>query len=267
MKFRFKALERQRQPDQLDSPLLLATPRGWVAVFTVLITTVMIGLWGFLGSIPRYADAHGLITYAGGIVTVESDVAGSLVRVAVDLGQEVRAGQELAVVRGRDKAEVVLAAPADGRVVSVAAAVGNYLAPGEPVAQLERTGGATQLGATLIVSGEMVPFVHPNQVVTLAVPGVNPRAFGRLKGVVEKVSQFPASAQQLASVTGMLDEGDAATQNMHLVTVRLLQDTATMSGYEWTSVSGPPVQLQSRTPVSGELSLGGMKPVSILLGV
>ena len=53
MKFRFKALERQRQPDQLDSPLLLATPRGWVAVFTVLITTVMIGLWGFLGSIPR----------------------------------------------------------------------------------------------------------------------------------------------------------------------------------------------------------------------
>ncbi|GAA1807204.1 MAG: HlyD family efflux transporter periplasmic adaptor subunit [Actinobacteria bacterium] len=269
MKFRFKALERQRQPDQLDSPLLLASPRGWVAVFTVLITTVMIGLWGFLGSIPRYADASGLLTFAGGIVTVESDVAGALVDLPVTMGQQIHQGQQLGTVRGRGGEDNRIISPASGRVVSVASALGNYVAPGEPLVQLERVGvDDLEMGATLIVSGDMVPYVHPSQEVTLAVPGVNPRAFGRLKGVVESVSEYPVSAQQLATVTGQSSPaGEPVGENRHLVTIRLLPDSTTVSGYQWTSVSGPPVRLQSRTPVSGALSLGGIKPVSILLGV
>lgn len=264
MKFRFKALERQRHPDQLDSPLLLATPRGWVAVFTVLITTVMIGLWGFMGTIPRYASATGLITFPGGVVTVESAVAGSLTGLPVHSGDQVSAGASIGSIRTSAGGLVSVAAPAGGRVVAVNAGIGDYVSPGDDLIQIEQNTD-TALEATLLVGGEMVPFVHPQQEVTLALPGVNPRIFGRLKGVVVSVSDFPASAQQLAQVTG--DPAQQGGANTHLVTVRLLADPATFSGYQWTSVAGPPVQLQSRTPVSGELSLGGVKPVSILLGV
>lgn len=263
MKFRFKALERQRHPDQLDSPLLLATPRGWVAVFTVLITTVMIGLWGFLGSIPRYASASGLITFPGGVTTVEAAVAGSLTGLPIRSGDTVAVGDSIGTIRSSGGI-VAVSAPVSGRVVAVNAGVGAYVSPGDDLIQIEQSVDAA-LGATLLVGGDMVPFVHPQQEVTLELPGVNPRIFGRLKGVVVSVSQFPASAQQVAQVTG--DAAQHLEANTHLVTVRLLDDPQTFSGYQWTSVSGPPVQLQSRTPVSGELSLGGVKPVSILLGV
>ena len=83
MKFRFKALERQRHPDQLDSPLLLASPQGWVAVFTVLITTVMIGLWAFLGSLPRSISVDGMVSYSGGVESVEAALARSVPRPGV----------------------------------------------------------------------------------------------------------------------------------------------------------------------------------------
>ena len=264
MKVRFKALERQRHPDQLDSPLLLATPRGWVAVFTVLITTVMIGLWGFLGSIPRYASASGLITFPGGVVTVESAVAGSLTGLTARSGERVAVGTAIATVRTPGGGLVGVTAPVNGRVVAVNAGVGSYVSPGDDLIQIEQTADA-ELGATLLIGSDMVPFVHPNQEVTLALPGVNPRIFGRLKGVVVSISDFPASAQQLAQVTG--EQGQALDANTHLVVVKLLGDPATVSGYQWTSVAGPPVSLRSRTPVTGELSLGGVRPVSILLGV
>lgn len=265
MKFRFKALERQRQPDQLDSPTLLASPRGWVAVFTVLITTVMVGLWGFLGAIPRYASVGGLLSYPGGVVTVESTVPGALTGMPVRTGDTVTDGQTVGIVRTASGKSIPVAAPVAGRIVSVNAGVGNYVAPGEPVLQIEQIApGQEELGATLVVAGDMVPFVRPGQEVTLAVPGVNTRIFGRLRGVVENVGEFPASTEQLAMVTG---SAAAAPTTGYLVRVRLLADPHTASGYQWTSVSGPSVVLNSRTPIEGELSLGARKPVSILLGV
>ena len=52
MNFRFKALQRMREPDELDSPTLLAAPRGWIAVFVVLIIMIGAGTWVFAGRLP-----------------------------------------------------------------------------------------------------------------------------------------------------------------------------------------------------------------------
>ncbi|HPF79835.1 HlyD family efflux transporter periplasmic adaptor subunit [Nostocoides australiense] len=258
MKFRFKALERQRHPDQLDSPLLLASPQGWVAVFTVLITTVMIGLWAFLGSLPRSISVDGMVSYSGGVESVEAAVAGSVTRLAVAPGQVVSSGDVLATVRDRFGNDTQVTSLADGRVIAIPSGLGSYVAAGDVVASVERIDNAEQpLSATLLVSGDLVPFVHIDQQVNMSVPGVNPRAFGRLKGVVTAVSDYPATAPI---------EGSQESP-VYAVDVQLLPDAATVSGYAWTSASGPPAELRSRTPVHAELSLGGVRPVSYLLGL
>jgi propionyl-CoA carboxylase alpha chain len=51
---------------------------------------------------------------------------GLLVKLAVQAGQEVKAGQELAVIEAM-KMENVLRAPADGEIASVAASLGDCL--------------------------------------------------------------------------------------------------------------------------------------------
>lgn len=264
MKFRFKALERKRQPDQLDSPLYLASPRGWVAVFTVLITTVMIGIWALLGSVPRAEAANGLLTYPAGISTIESRVSGTVESVRVTQGRTVSRGQPVATVRTADDRVVPVKAPSAGRVVAVTTAVGRFAHPGDPMLQIEQKKGSP-LQVTLLVNAQMVPYVHPRQDVTMAVPGVNPRTHGRLKGTVVSVSKFPATPTQIETVTG--GQADrSATDQQHLVRVSLHPDSSTPSGFQWTSATGPPIHLESRTPVEAELSLGTWKPISILLG-
>ncbi|WP_018157109.1 HlyD family efflux transporter periplasmic adaptor subunit [Demetria terragena] len=264
MKFRFKALERKRQPDQLDSPLLLASPRGWIAVFTVLITTIMIGIWGLLGAVPRAEAADGLLAYPGGITTLESGLPGNVESVAVNQGSRVRGGQTVVTVRTSKGDKVPIKAASDGRVVAVMTAEGRYVTPGKPVLQIEQERAAS-LEVTLLVSAEMVPYIHIRQTVTMAVPGVNPRTFGRLKGNVRSVSAFPATAGEIATVTGQ-PASNIPTKPQHLVRVALRKDPSTPSGFEWTSAAGPPITLESRTPVAAELSLGTWKPISILLG-
>ena len=44
MLYRFKALAKRRDPDQLDVPLALASPRGWVV--TLVIGFCMLALLG-----------------------------------------------------------------------------------------------------------------------------------------------------------------------------------------------------------------------------
>ena len=256
MKFRFKALNKRRQPDQLDSPLLLASPRGWVAVFTVLITAVFIGLWGFLGSIPRTYTVSGVIAYDGPIVNVESPSTGSLLALTVASGQEVRKGATVATIR-TGKTVSAVPAPVSGRVVTLPRSPGSILTPGASLLQIEeRDNPASHLMVKLLVDATQVAYLRPGQTVTVAVPGVSPRAFGRLRGSVAAIGDFPMSGAEQAAVTG--NESNAprpgpASVAPRLVTVALQPDSRTRSGYAWTSAEGPPVQLNTRTPVEAEV--------------
>lgn len=274
MKFRFKALDRRRQPDQLDSPMLLANSRGWVAVFVVLITTVFVLIWAILGSIPQTTTVSGALAYPGGVVSVQAPVGGTLQKVAVAPEQDVTAGTAVAVIKANNGSTVQVSAPADGRVVALQSQVGQLVSPGAPLVQMEHLSSAEQgLQVQLLVSAQQIPFIREGQAVTVAVPGVNPRSFGRLAGTVAEVGAYPLSGAQLAGISG--DEAGAGGPEAseaedligpHLVVVQLQQDAQTPSGYTWTSQTGPPITLNSRTPVEGEIELGSISPISMLIG-
>src|ERR1044072_7823695 len=77
MRFRFQALQRMREPDELDSPTLLATPRGWIAVFVVMI--VMAGglVWAFAAELRISAAAPGGLTHPAGTPRPHSHYSGT----------------------------------------------------------------------------------------------------------------------------------------------------------------------------------------------
>lgn len=278
MKFRFKALDRRRQPDQLDSPMLLASSRGWVAVFVVLITTVFVLIWAILGSIPQTTTVSGALAYPGGVVSVQAPVGGTLQVVDAQPEQDVKAGTTVATIKANNGKQVPVTVPADGRVVSLQSQVGQLVSPGAPLLQLEQVGADQQQGlqVQLLVDAQQIPFIREGQTVTVAVPGVSPRSFGRLQGTVAEVGAFPLSGAQLssisgsqaspASVAGAEQAGGGDLIGPHLVVVQLEQDLQNPSGYVWTSQTGPPITLNSRTPVEGEIELGSISPISMLIG-
>jgi hypothetical protein len=277
MMFRFKALERRRQPDQLDSPMILASPRGWVAVFVVLITTVFVGAWGALGNIPRNLDVTGLLGHPGGIVEIQAPVAGTVRLLLAGDGLAVESGATVARLESADGESVPLSSPVAGRLVSRSVSEGAVVAAGTPLLQVEVVGAPDEpLEVFLFVQASQVPSIRENQPVTLVVPGVSPRAFGRLRGTVVDVGRYPLSAAELARLTGGSDArqsagGSASVSSAggvgpRLVTVRLIPDRSTASGYAWTSAGGPPVQLSSRTPIGGEIEIGTLSPFAMLVG-
>ena len=275
MKFRFKALDRRRQPDQLDSPMLLANSRGWVAVFVVLITTVFVLIWAILGSIPQTTTVPGALAYPGGIVSVQAPVGGTLQVVDAAPEQDVAAGATVATIRGSDGVIVEVSAPTDGRVVALQGQVGQLVAPGAALMQMEQVSSPPQsLQVQLLVNAHQVPFIQEGQTVTVAVPGVNPRSFGRLRGTVTDVGAFPLAGAQMAGISGNQTgqasaEGPSEQSDLigpHLVVVELEQTPETRSGYVWTSQEGPPITLNSRTPVEAEIQLGSISPISMLIG-
>lgn len=270
MKFRFKALERRRQPDQLDSPMMLTSPRGWVAVFVVLITAVFVGLWGILGSMPRTLGVQGIVGHPGGIVDVQAPASGTVTFTVGRQGDTLTAGDRIGSVQAAGGKTVPLVAPVSGRLVARTVGDAAIVAAGSPVLQVEAIGSPDEpLQVALFVDASRVPFIHPHQEVTLAVPGVSPRAFGRLRGTVESIAPYPVTTAELASFTGSQGLGQNAFSlglAPRLVTVKLIPDRATFSGYAWTSASGPPIKLASRTPVDGEIEVGSISPFSMLIG-
>ncbi|WP_413208246.1 NHLP bacteriocin system secretion protein [Rhodospirillum sp. A1_3_36] len=102
--FRQAALERLSTPEQLDQ-LVILTGRGtWAATLALWILLGGVMLWAWLGAIPDYAEADGLlVSGGGGVVDATAPAVGRVLALRVQPGDLVSTGQVLAEL---DQAEL-----------------------------------------------------------------------------------------------------------------------------------------------------------------
>jgi len=253
MMYRFKALARRRDPDQLDGPLILASPGGWIV--TLVIGFCMLALigWGVFGRVPQLVAASGRLQYPGGLVTVQSDIAGTVSAMA-GLGEGLGRDDALATVRrNEDGGDAQIHGTTEGRVVQHLVEVGDVVGVGTPVAVVEPGGtGDAPLEAVVEVASWQVEAVRPGQDVKLTVSGVTATKYGLLKGRIDSLAPFPMST-------------DGAQVGPTLVTIRL-ERADTTTGYAWTSLEGPDHPIESQTPVTAEIDTGDASPLELLGG-
>jgi len=273
VKFRLKALMRMRAPDEIDTPIILATPRGWIAVFVVMIIMAGAAIWAFAGRLPVMVTANGLLSRPQGISQLQSPVGGLVTDITVTVGTTVRPGQVVADIRtvldGVYLEEQVVTSPFGGQVVAVTTGVGQVVGQGSTLLTVERTDGpGGQLVALLFVPAPDVAAIAPGMPADLSVASAPAAEFGLLRGRVAAVSKYPLYPAALDSLLG----GDPALSGYTspgapwLVTVTLLRSGRNPSGFAWTSTSGPPGPLHSLTSVNGTITLGSLAPVSLVLG-
>ncbi|WP_037605769.1 HlyD family efflux transporter periplasmic adaptor subunit [Streptacidiphilus rugosus] len=280
MKFRFKALQRMREPDELDSPTLLAAPRGWIALFVVMITMGAALLWVFVGRIPISVDAPGLLTRHGGTALVQSPYAGMVQEVLAQPADTVTQGQALARVEDDSGHVRVVSAPFAGQVVGVPVGDGEVVQPGSTVAAIERTdvGGSSADGSATGSGGDVVAMVFvpaaraiglaPGEPVDLSVSTAPAGAFGLLRGTIESVSPYPLTREAVSGLVGgdLAAGAYAGSSPPRLVVVDLLPDPHTPTGFAWTSASGPPGRLTTQVSVTATIDLGHQTPFDMFLG-
>lgn len=269
MEFRVKALARMRAPDEIDTPITLAAPRGWIAVFVVAIIMAGAAVWAFAGSLPITVSASGLLSHPQGISMLQSPVGGMVRDIQVAPGAKISAGQTVAHIQPAGQQEQPVVSPFGGLVVEVAATTGQIVGAGSTVLTVERTDGPDdQMVALLFVSARAAAEIVPGMKADIAVSSAPSAAFGLLLGKVASVSPYPLDAASLNNLLG----GDSALSGYTsagapwLVTVDLTPRAGNPSGFAWTSTEGPPESLHSLTSVTATVSLGSQTPVSFVLG-
>jgi pyruvate/2-oxoglutarate dehydrogenase complex dihydrolipoamide acyltransferase (E2) component len=267
MNFRFKALAQLREPDELDAPVVLASPRGWLVIASLTLVTAAAVGWALFGRLPQTVSATGLITRPEGTVQVQSLYTGMVDAVHAGIGGYVRAGQELADIRDAGGASHEIVSPFAGQVTSVGVAVGQVISTGSAVATVERSAvGGSQLVALLLVPSSQAAQIVPGEGVGLSVASAPSAAFGLLRGRVVSVSQFPLTSAEVNAVLGGTTTAAMSGAGVapRLVTVSLQKDSRTASGYAWTTAAGPPQALPAQTTATGTVTLGSQAPISLL---
>lgn len=92
--------------DQLDRMLSVTSPRGWIALTTMLLIVTGVGAWSVFGEVSTYVDARGmLMSRDGSVVDAVATGRGRLELVAVEVGSIVQQDAVVATVVNEELAE------------------------------------------------------------------------------------------------------------------------------------------------------------------
>lgn len=272
MQFRGKALQKMREPDELDRPVMLADPRGWTSVFVVLILVIGATIWAATGSLKVVTSATGFITTAVGTRQLSVPFSGYVTSVDIKPGQPVATGQTLMKV-GVDgnTSGKVFSAPFAGRAIRVSAEVGDVVDRGQPVITIERSTSGGEGGhdavAYVFVPKSEAGGIRPGIPVRMSVSEMPSAHFGMLLGTVETVGQYAQGAAGVANLVGGTGVATAIVGNQQVIVVAVRLDrTNGGDGYGWTSKSTPVVPLASQQTVKAEFTIGSRSPINVLLG-
>ncbi len=91
--FREKALQRLSSPEQLDSAITLIPSVGWLSLLVLGLFTLVIILWGFMGSLSYPQYGMGVIISGERVHGIYSQGSGVVNSMNVDVGDYVEYGQ------------------------------------------------------------------------------------------------------------------------------------------------------------------------------
>ncbi|MDF3298972.1 HlyD family efflux transporter periplasmic adaptor subunit [Streptomyces tropicalis] len=267
MQFRQQALAKLQSPEELDLPVRLARPQGWLVLSVALVAMAAASVWAVTGSVSSTVGAPAILTHGEGSYLLQSPVSGQVTAVLAREGERLAAGAPVVKVR-TPQGEQVVRTVAAGRVSALAATIGQIVQTGANIAAVEKIARASDpLYATVYVPAQNAASIPADAAVDLTVSSVPTQQYGVLRGRVKSVDRSAQSAQQIAAFLGDAQLGEQFTRSGRPVAVLVRLQTApgSRSGYRWSSADGPPFRLDSMTPATASIRLADQRPLDWLL--
>jgi HlyD family secretion protein len=181
------------------------------------------------------------------------------------LDQELRAQQrQLAILRERYAETAEVESPHTGLVVEQRADPGDVIEAGRAVFTIELAG--EPLDAVIFVPSEGKR-LQPGMTVHLSPAGVAWEDHGYLLGTVRSVSPGPASSASMNELlrNDTLVQQFSAKGGAYMVTVDLVEDGGTPSGFRWTTRQGPSLRLGSGTLLDARFVVAEERPIDLVV--
>lgn len=161
-----------------------------------------------------------------------------------------------------------IVAAEDGRVLEVKKRRGELIEPGMELIGVEREGrNIRDLEVVLYVPAEEGKQITPGLEAQIAPTIVKKEEYGSMIGRVTSVSEFPATSQGMMTTLGSQDLVAQLSQGSSPIEVRieLITDSTTVSGYKWSSPSGPPITIDSGTLCDGTVTVRSQRPIRLVI--
>lgn len=159
-----------------------------------------------------------------------------------------------------------LISPHDGAVVEVLVARGDTVAANHPVLSVEQVGVELEVVVYMPALSE-AKLIQPGMAVQIAPATARKERYGYLVGKVISVSKYPSTEQGMLAVfnnAGLVRELSRAGPPI-AISVSLVRDPATRSGYQWSSRAGRQMELNSGTLAVATFTIEEQRPISLVI--
>nr|CAA6800327.1 MAG: NHLP bacteriocin system secretion protein [uncultured Thiotrichaceae bacterium] len=156
-------------------------------------------------------------------------------------------------------------APSDGLVTEVKQTEGSIVQLGQSILSIESFG--EHLQALVYIPTEHGKKVSIGMAVRIEPVTVKKEEYGSLLGEVASISNFPVSAQGIATVlrNQALAASFAKDGAPYAARVNLFTDPSVSSGYRWSSNAGPPILITSGTTLKARITVREQRPISLVM--
>jgi HlyD family secretion protein len=160
----------------------------------------------------------------------------------------------------------------DGRVLSVGVLPGQIVSAGTRIGTIEAEDPNTKLSSLVYFADKDGKLLKPGMSVQVTPSVVKRDREGGIVGVVTNISPFPVTTQDITAQVGNEDLARSlASSNSNAarvqVFVELQKDPTTISGYKWSSSSGPALKISSGTTTQVRVKVGEVAPISYIIPI
>ena len=157
----------------------------------------------------------------------------------------------------------------NGRVLEVAIVPGQTVSAGTRIASIETEDRNSQLMSVIYLADKDGKQIKPGMFVQVTPSMVKRERFGGIVGEVTEVRPFPVTNQDMIAIIGNENLANSITQSLGGAPMQIFasleQDPKTVSGYEWSSSNGPPLQISSGTTAQVRIQVGQQAPISYVI--
>lgn len=275
--FQKKAIEKLKSPGRKDELFRVVPPLGWGVLLSVAIVLCSVLIWSFFGILADKVSGYGIITGAGGVVTISPTTGGRVKTLKFAEGAQIRKGDvvaeleqnemrqnmylqveqsresrseatlagktaELSTVKERylDTSRVI--SPCDGTITNIRVREGDIVPTGGVIYDVKMARRLQNLCAVVYVPALEGAKIKQGSTIHISPGAFDSKEYGSLVGRVFDISEYPVTSERISYWTGNKEFASwIATQTKGAfleVTVELIKDPDTPSGYLWTSVKG-----------------------------
>lgn len=282
--FQEKALKKLRTPERQDVMFSIVPPLGWGVFLSICVVIVSILIWSFFGVMAEKVKGYGMILDTAGSARISHVAGGQIYKLLAESGERVKTGDvvalisqpqsrqsmylqmeqagdalseaelqartsELSSVREQHYYETNVVSPYDGIITNVRVHAGDIVSAGQTIYDVRCDQNRDDIKAVVFVPALEGGKIEKNSRIQIMPGAVDSTESGALIGRVVDVASFPVTSERIVYWTGNKEYADWVIQNCQgpviEVTVELIKDKDTKSGYLWTSIMGADKEIKA----------------------